>query len=406
MIDARSPASGLPVARDVVFSFAYATWRTAVARGMCFSEDRLVQTLADHPSVQRLLVVETPRSLPIKLVKDRLEPPPAFFSDERVSLYGPTRLRRSEPAGINATLRSLRAWDARVLREVQRRGLEAPALITCHPLVAGFAPLEWASSITFYAYDDLAAWPQMRRLWPAFREAYRRIREREIAVAAVSEKILDRVGTTGRSALVPNGVDPSEWSVIGNPPNWFEGLPGPRLLYVGSLETRIDVGALRDLAKALPDASIVLAGPLLDPSHFKPLSNEANVHIRPPVSRSELVGLVGAADVCLIPHIRNPLTEAMSPLKLFEYLAGAPPSRHWTFQRLGASLTAWSYARTFVLPSSRHSAWEGLLKRIASPSSRRTPGPNGMRRCSHWPWGRSDAAAVLEVPPPPARLPC
>ena len=35
--------------------------------------------------------------------------------------------------------------------------------------------------------------------------------------------------------------------------------------------------------------------------------------------------MIGGADVCLIPHARNELTAAMSPLKLFEYLAGGRP---------------------------------------------------------------------------------
>ena len=55
--------------RDVIFTFAYASWKTAVDRGMCFSEDRLAEALLEHPQVRRLMVVETPRSLPIKLVQ-------------------------------------------------------------------------------------------------------------------------------------------------------------------------------------------------------------------------------------------------------------------------------------------------------------------------------------------------
>jgi hypothetical protein len=38
-----------------------------------------------------------------------------------------------------------------------------------------------------------------------------------------------------------------------------------------------------------------------------------------------VVGLVTAADVCLLPHLNNALTRAMSPLKLYEYLAGGAP---------------------------------------------------------------------------------
>lgn len=311
--------------RDVVFSFAYASWRTAVARGMCFSEDRMVETLLGHPRVRRLLVVETPRSLPLKLARDTLRRPPQFPVSESASLYGPTRLRRRDPAGVSAIERSFCRWDEQVRRVAEKRGLERPALITTHPLVAGFAPAEWASSVTFYAYDDLAESQPLRRLWPAYHEAYRRVRESGRAVAAVSPAILDTIEPTGPSAVVPNGVDPGEWKAPGKPPEWFTELPGPRLLYVGSLESRVDVGAIAAAAEAMPNASFVLVGPLLEPAHFEPLRALPNVHLFPPVQRAEVVALVAAADACLIPHVDNPLTRAMSPLKLYEYLAGGAP---------------------------------------------------------------------------------
>ena len=310
---------------DVLFSFAYATWGTAVARGMCFSEDRMVETLLEHPEVRRLLVVETPRSLPLKLARDALRPPPPFPTTETASLYGPTRLRRRDPAGGRAIERGFRRWDEQVRRVAQTRGLERPAVITTHPLIAGFAPLEWASSVTFYAYDDLAASQPLRRLWPAYREAYRRIRESGRGVAAVAPAILEQIQPTGPSAVVPNGVDPEEWAAPGPAPAWFTDLPGPRLLYIGSLESRVDVGAIFTAAKAMPNASFALVGPMLDKGHFATLRGLANVHFLPPAPRAEVVALVAAADACLIPHVDSPLTRAMSPLKLYEYLAGGAP---------------------------------------------------------------------------------
>ena len=311
--------------RDVVFSFAYASWGTAVARGMCFSEDRMVETLLGHPEVRRVLVVETPRSLPLKLARDAMHSPPAFPTTETASLYGPTRLRRRDPGGVGEIERGFRRWDAQVRRVAEKRGLERPAVITTHPLVAGFAPLEWASSVTFYAYDDLAASQPLRRLWPAYREAYRRVRESGRAVAAVTPAILDEIQPTGPSAVVPNGVDPDEWAKPGQAPGWFPNLSGPRLLYVGSLESRVDVGAISKAAEAMPDASFALVGPMLDEAHFEPLQGLTNVHFFPPASRAEVVALVAAADACLIPHVDSPLTRAMSPLKLYEYLAGGAP---------------------------------------------------------------------------------
>lgn len=316
-------AQGQP--SDVVFSFAYASWGTAVARGMCFSEDRMVETLLAHPDVDRLLVAETPRSLPLKLARGALRPPPAFPAGEGASLYGPHRLRRSDPRGARALERGFRRWDAQLWRVAERRGLRRPALITTHPLVAGFAPLEWASSVTFYAYDDLAESQPLRRLWPAYREAYRRVRESGRRVAAVSPAILEAIRPSGPSAVVPNGVDPGEWAAPGSPPGWFAERPRPRLLYVGSLESRVDVGAIAAAAAAMPEASFSLVGPLLDPGHFAPLRALPNVRICPPASRAEVVALVAAADACLIPHVDSPLTRAMSPLKLYEYLAGGAP---------------------------------------------------------------------------------
>jgi len=172
---------------------------------------------------------------------------------------------------------------------------------------------------------DSAAPPPLRRLWPAYREAYRRVRESGRAVAAVSPAILEAIEPRGPSAVVPNGVDPGEWRAPGPAPAWFTDLPGPRLLYVGSLESRIDVGAIAAAAVALPDASFALVGPLLDPGHFEPLRGLPNVHFLPPVPREEVVALVAAADVGLIPHVDSPLTRSMSPLKLYEYLAGGAP---------------------------------------------------------------------------------
>jgi teichuronic acid biosynthesis glycosyltransferase TuaH len=79
------------------------------------------------------------------------------------------------------------------------------------------------------------------------------------------------------------------------------------------------------IARALPEATVVLAGPLLDPTHLRPLCAEPNVEIRPALTRAGVTGLIRVADVGLIPHVRSPLTEAMSPLKLYEYLAGGLP---------------------------------------------------------------------------------
>jgi teichuronic acid biosynthesis glycosyltransferase TuaH len=240
-------------------------------------------------------------------------------------LLQPVRLRRNDPTSLRGAQRFAAAYDRALARAVERMGLRDPAAIVVHPLLAGFAEFAWARAVTYYAIDDWAAHPPHRRWWPAYRESFACLRVRRRRVAAVSGTLLERLAPTGPCAVIPNGLEPSEWIGDPTPPGWQRDMLRPLLLYVGTLDTRLDVPALVSIARALPQATVVLAGALPDPAHLRPLRAEPNVEIRPALDRSGITGLVRVADVGLIPHVRSPLTEAMSPLKLYEYLAGGLP---------------------------------------------------------------------------------
>lgn len=317
-------------ARDVVFVFSYVTWRAAARRGWFMPEDRLARSLLTHPRVRRVLVSEHMRSLPIRLARDLAQLPPRrerdeFPASERAQLLRPLRLRRSDPVSLRAVARMAHAWDRALARAVTRMGMREPAVIVNHPLLAGFAELRWARSVTFYASDDWAAYPPHRRWWPAYRESFAAVRVRRRRVVSVSETLRERLAPTGPSAVIPNGLEPSEWIGDPTPPAWQRDLLRPLLLYVGSLDERLDIPGLVAIARALPQATVVLAGPLLDPAHLRPLRAEPNVEIHPALPRAAVAGLIRVADVGLVPHVRTALTEAMSPLKLYEYLAGGLP---------------------------------------------------------------------------------
>jgi glycosyltransferase involved in cell wall biosynthesis len=200
-----------------------------------------------------------------------------------------------------------------------------PVVITTNPFVAGFAPLRWARQVTFYAWDDWTSGLPVRRWWPAYEEAYARVRHSGRAVAAVSQAIVDRIMPTGPSAIVPNGVVPDEWRSPRAAPPWFAALPSPRILYVGVLDDRLDVSAVREVAARFSHGTVVLLGPVGDRKALDSLHRLPNVRIEPPVGRLQVASLVHAADVCVMPHRSNRLTAAMSPLKLYEYLAGGRP---------------------------------------------------------------------------------
>lgn len=311
---------------DVVFTFSRATWQAASRRGFFASEDRLALSLISSDRVGRLLICNHARNGAIMLARrvtgnDRVP----FPAEERIDLVEPMSLRRREPTSIAAVGRAMAAYDRALGRAVRRHGLRRPDVITGNPLMAGFAELSWARSVTWYAIDDWSEHPAYSPWRNAYLEAYDRVRQRGRAVAAVSQGLLDRLDPAGPGIVVPNGIDPDEWTTETSRPEWLKELPGPVYLYVGALDVRIDVDWVTALALAEPSATILFVGPLAAPDHLAPLRALPNVQFRPPVEREALRGLIRAADVGLLPHHVTRLTSAMSPLKLLEYLAAGLP---------------------------------------------------------------------------------
>jgi len=313
--------------RDVVFTFTFETWADAVARGMARPPDRLALTLLRHPDVRRLVVADPPRNAARRLAKRALgQRSPEFPRDAAHTHAAPLTWRRVDPVSIPGLEREWRAYDEALQAAARAQGMSDVAVITASPFAAGYSPFDWATGTTYYARDDWTELPARRAWWPALREAYARLRVSGRPVVAVSQAILDRIEPTGEAVVVPNGVEPSEW--LGprpaGPP-WLESIPHPRALYVGTLDSRLDVPGLLTLARARPDLHVVLLGIVGDEAAIAPLRGIPNLHVLPPTDRAGLVAAVRNVDLCLVSHARTPLTEAMSPLKIYEYLAGGAP---------------------------------------------------------------------------------
>jgi teichuronic acid biosynthesis glycosyltransferase TuaH len=310
---------------DVIFSFDDITWAAAQQRGMCFPQDRVALALIDDERIGKLLICDQPRSAPVKLAKGLLRGAEPFPASDRVRHHQPLRLRRRDPVRLGALERYYSSYGRRLQRVAERCGMEEPAVITAHPFVAAFAALEWAGPVTLLATDDWAVHPAYQRWHPAYRLAYERISAQGTRVCAVTEAIVERISPRGPTAVVPNGVDPAQWLDIAPPPEWMAKLPEPRFFYVGTLDSRLDTGAVLDVARAWPEGTIVLAGPVADHAHLATVEDAPNVFLAGTVSRVQVAALAHTADACLLPHHRLPLTEAMSPLKIYEYLAGGRP---------------------------------------------------------------------------------
>lgn len=311
--------------RDVVFTFSYETYADAAARGMMRPPDRILQTLMSSEEVGNLLVANPFRSL-ASVVARGLRPAESFPTGSRRRLITPTRLARRDPLSVPAIVRTYRSYDEQLRVAAARAGLTGPAIVTTNPLVAAFCPFGWADTVTYFGRDDWLSSEAREAYWPAYAAAYRQIRESEVGVAAVSQQIIDRIDPRGPAVVVPNGVDPREWA---GPrpatPDWLAAIPGPRAIYVGTIDSRLDVEGIARLAVLRPNLHIVLLGPTPDPEYTRALREVPNVHQHSGVGRSELVAALRNCDVSLLSHRRTALTEAMSPLKVYEYLAAGLP---------------------------------------------------------------------------------
>jgi glycosyltransferase involved in cell wall biosynthesis len=234
-------------------------------------------------------------------------------------------MRRHDPSAQVALERAHRRYASKLGDLAGLLAMTRPAVITANPFTAAYGNFGWARSVTYFAWDDWSAHPAFERWWPRYGDAYARLRDRGVRIAAVSEPLRARIARDDRGMVVPNAVDPREWKVPGSPPAAFASAAPPRILYVGALDTRLDVAAVAATARRFPNGTVVLVGPVADPAHVAPLRELDNVVFAGPQARADVVATVYAADACVIPHRRSPLTETMSPLKLYEYLAGGRP---------------------------------------------------------------------------------
>jgi teichuronic acid biosynthesis glycosyltransferase TuaH len=311
--------------RDVVFTFWNETWADAVQRKY-MPPDRLAQALLTSPRVRGLLIANPYRSLPRYLARrlSRLSEP-QLPRRASAQLTSPLRWRRHEDRGERALRAAYAAYDGHMKRHAEQLNFERPAVITTNPYYAAFAPLEWAGPVTYYAWDDWSALAALRPWWGDIGAAYAAMAQRGTRICAVSQPLLDRIEPTGRAAVVPNGIVSSEWQPPWETHPWFEALPRPRLLYVGALHERLDTDTVREVAESLPEASIVFVGPVINADVVRKLEVLPNVSIHPAMPHAAVAGLMHSADVCLMPHHRNALTESMSPLKVYEYCATGRP---------------------------------------------------------------------------------
>jgi glycosyltransferase involved in cell wall biosynthesis len=217
-----------------------------------------------------------------------------------------------------------RRWLVRQLRPVIEQMPEPPIAVTSLPTAADLIGELPVARWVYYCVDDFSLWPGIDQ------EAARSLEDRLIdhadVLVAASETLRERIASRGREAhLLTHGVDLDHWQggSVGIPEP-FAGLTPPYIVFWGLIDPRLDLAILRELSASLNEGTIVLIGPEDRPD--PDLSRLPRVVRRPAVSLNELPAIAAAASVLVMPYADLPVTRAMQPLKLKEYLATGKPA--------------------------------------------------------------------------------
>lgn len=152
-------------------------------------------------------------------------------------------------------------------------------------------------------------------------------RQSDVVFASANALLEDCKEFTDDAYLIPHGV---EWDHFAKAA--FEPLPrpadvadvtGPVIGFFGLIHEWVDQPLLVQLARAFPEATLVLIGRCqVDVSL---LAAEPNIRLVGQKKYAELPAYTAMFDVGLIPFVFNDLTAAVNPIKLREYLSGGIP---------------------------------------------------------------------------------
>ena len=144
------------------------------------------------------------------------------------------------------------------------------------------------------------------------------------AVTFTSACLLDKKGGLARrAALIRNGVDFDFFQQNCRPNQRFL-FPRPTIGFYGALAEWIDFELLVEVARRRPEWRFVFAG-WQSGADLHGLDAEPNVTLPGELPYEAMPELLWHFDVAIIPFRVGPVTDAVDPVKLHEYLAGGKP---------------------------------------------------------------------------------
>ena len=176
-------------------------------------------------------------------------------------------------------------------------------------------------------YDCVDDWSTtLGWIWYSDEKEKEIIKKSDILIATAHDlkKRIESMSEGREVTIIPNAVNTD----IFQNTKYYErpkDLPEAKsvIMYTGSLYGKwFDWDIIRDISREFPESAVVLIG---NYNKYCPHDNLKNVYFLGLKQQIELPSYLYYADVCIIPFKIDKLTDAISPLKIYEYLAMGKP---------------------------------------------------------------------------------
>ncbi|MFP4500440.1 MAG: glycosyltransferase [Candidatus Hydrogenedentota bacterium] len=318
-----------------ILAFTYANWHANWS-----APQQIMARLAPE---NRVLFVDTPRSF-LYWLRPR-DPAYAVYRDaphleevsENIFVYHPRRVfapvgRLPFPLARQSLRINGRIMAAMVHKQMRVLGMRRrPILWNFSPIQSKAIPYiqrrltiydicdEWAHYVKHVSGKMVLGWAE-RAL----------CRSADLVFTNTESAKEKRAALNPETHVVHNGADFVHFSKAAasgpTAPEEVSQLQRPRIGYVGVIDPmRFDADLVLHIARARPDWSILLVGPLRHDMDRTPFDALPNIHLTGHKTIEELPNYLSAMDALILPALLNEATRNIYPLKLHEYLATGKP---------------------------------------------------------------------------------
>ena len=246
----------------------------------------------------------------------------------RIYLLSPPRLLPKQTQPLSSAL-SYR-WFANIVgRKASKLGLKDPILWIYRPEYAAGIESIPHSTMIFDLADDLAAYITRPVYYKYINRCIDKLARRADLMVVTSPTLLDKYREKTRNCiLIPNGFDEKIFDGAPKPiPSDLAKITRPIIGFVGVMFSFLDYDMIYHTALAIPEASFVFVGPVENGglSGVERLKTLPNTYFLGRKPKYDISAYVSNFNICINPFKVDDVSRAVSPLKVYEYLACGKP---------------------------------------------------------------------------------